>query len=237
MDGFRERVARGDLLRGLWQGLPGPLAAEIAGDAGFDWLLLDGEHGPWDPSDLRARAIAARATGTPVGVRVPTNETWLIRQALEVGPDFVMVPMVGGADAARAAVAASRYPPHGVRGQGAAITRAGRFGRRAEPAASLWLQVESRAALDDLEAICAVDGVDVVFIGPADLGYDMGHPEGGPEVDAACADAIARIRAAGRPAGIFGADPERWVGEGATLVAMGADATILAATLGGLAGR
>ena len=237
MPDFPRRVAAGETLRGVWQTLPGPVAAEIAADAGFDWLLLDGEHGPWDPSDLRARAIAARAGGVPVGIRVPVNETWLVRQALELGPDFVMVPMVDGAAAARAAVAASRYPPAGIRGQGAAVTRAGGYGRRAEPPASVWLQVESRAALAAIEEIAAVEGVDALFLGPADLAHDMGEAIGSPAVDAACLEAVARIRAAGRPAGIFGADPERWVAAGATLVAMGADATALAASLAGLGGR
>ena len=217
-------LARGRPTRGLWQTLPGATAAEIAGDAGFDWLVLDGEHGPWDPKGLRARLIAARAT--PCLLRVPAAEPWLLKQALDLGPDGVLVPMVHSAEAARAAVAACRYPPEGTRGHGAFVSRAGAFGTRPhDPAPSVWVQAESRDALDDLEGICAVPGVDCVFLGPADLSADLGTtPDAIGDV---LADAIGRIRAAGTAAGIYAADPERWVGAGASAVSLGCDAVVL----------
>ena len=236
METLTERIRRGETLRGLWQVLPGPEAAEIAAVAGFDWLVLDGEHGPWDPTDLRRRLIAAPGSV----IRVPANEDWLIKQALDLGAGGILVPMVHDADAARRAVAACRYPPDGVRGTGAMVARASMYGRDAgytaragEP--TVWVQAESRAALANLEAICAVPGVACVFLGPADLAADMGTTTADPALHAALEDAIARIAAAGIAPGIFAADPERWVAAGARIVAMGADGMVLAAGLAALA--
>lgn len=237
MTGLRDRLASGAVLRGLWQNLPGPEAAEIAARAGFDWLVIDGEHGPWDPGDIRRRLIAA----PDAVVRVPANEAWIIKQALDLGARTVLVPMVDDAEAARAAVAACRYPPQGVRGMGAFVARAAAYGAdpeylsRANAETSVWVQAESRAALADLEGICAVEGVDCVFLGPADLAADMGTTPGDPALHAALEDAIARIRQSGRAAGIFAADPERWAAAGANLVAMGSDGMVLAAALRRLA--
>ena len=235
MVGPLSKLAQGGVALGLWQTLPGPVAAEIAGWAGFDWLLLDGEHGPWDPADLRARLIAAG--DTPAGIRVPANEPWLIKQALDLGPAFLMVPMVDSAAEAAAAVSAARYPPAGIRGDGAYVARAARWGRdagyvaRVDAHPSVWAQAESVAALEDLEAICATDGVACVFLGPADLAHDMGVAPGNPSVAAACRDAIRRIRGAGVAAGIFAAEPVRWIEAGANVVSMGCDATMLASAL------
>ncbi|WP_308914907.1 HpcH/HpaI aldolase family protein [Jannaschia sp. LMIT008] len=239
MNVLAERLARGDVLRGLWQVLPGAVAAEVAAEAGFDWLVLDGEHGPWDPSGIRERLIASRAGGCPAIVRVPCGEDWVLKQALDLGADGVLVPMVHDAATARGIVSACRYPPAGTRGNGAAVTRASGFGRdrdhaeRANRNLSIWVQAESRKALETLEDICAVDGVDCVFLGPADLAGDMGAAPSDPAVIAACRDAIGRIRAAGVAAGIFAAEPEVWVEAGANVVAMGADAVLLRQALAG----
>ncbi|MGB3407353.1 MAG: aldolase/citrate lyase family protein [Jannaschia sp.] len=236
MNILQHRLRRGEVLRGLWQNLPGPVAAEIARDAGFDWLMIDGEHGPWDPSDIRARLIAA----PEAAVRVPVNEAWIIKQALDLGARTVLVPMVDTAEQAAAAVAASRYPPDGVRGVGAMVARAGKWGRdggypeRANTEVSVWVQAESRAALRNIEAVCAVPGVDCVFIGPADLAWDMGLRPDHAEVHAAMADAIARIAACGVAPGIFAADPMAWIAAGARVVTMGSDAMVLASGLAAL---
>ncbi|MBM2577877.1 2-keto-3-deoxy-L-rhamnonate aldolase [Jannaschia sp. Os4] len=231
---LKQRVRAGEVLRGLWQTLPGPVAAEIADGAGFDWLMLDGEHGPWDPADLRARAIACRRT--PTIVRVPVAEPWVIKQALDLGIGTVLAPMVHSAAQATEVVAACRYVGGG-RGQGSFIARASGWGRdagyaaRADGEVSVWVQAESRAALAELEGICAVEGVDCVFLGPADLAGDMGMPVSDPSVQDALRDAIRRIRGAGVAAGIYAADPEGWIAEGATVVSMGCDAPLLAAAL------
>lgn len=233
---LKDRLARGDATRGLWQNLPGVEAAEIAARAGFDWIVIDGEHGAWDPSAIRAKLIAA----PDAVVRVPVGEAWVIKQALDLGARTVLVPMVDDAEAARAAVAAARYPPEGVRGVGAMVARAGGWGAdpgyldRANREVSVWIQAESRAALADLEAICAVPGVDCVFLGPADLAWDMGLRPDHPEVIAALEDAVGRIAAAGLSPGIFAADPEHWIEAGARVVALGSDVMVLTAGLAAL---
>ncbi len=233
MNSLQKRLARGEVTRGLWQNLPGPEAAELAAYAGFDWILIDGEHGAWDVGDIRRRLIAA----PDAVVRVPANETWILKQALDIGARTVMVPMVDTPQQARAAVAACRYPPDGVRGMGAAVARAAMYGydadygARANSEVSIWVQAESREALANLEAICAVPGVDCVFLGPADLSADMGLTPTDPTVLAALEDAIGRIAATGMPPGIFAADPERWVVAGARVVSLGSDAAVLAGAL------
>ncbi|MEM7641703.1 MAG: aldolase/citrate lyase family protein [Pseudomonadota bacterium] len=230
MTDLKDRIRAGETLRGLWQNLPGPEAAELAARVGFDWLVIDGEHGAWDPGDIRRRLIAA----PDAVVRVPSGEAWLIKQALDLGARTILVPMVDTADQARAAVSACRYPPAGIRGVGALVARAGLYGLRDEGLAeidaqiSVWVQAESRAALQNLEAICAVPGVDCVFIGPADLAADMGCETTDPALHAALDDAIARIAATGLAPGIFAADPDRWVAAGARVVSVGSDALVLA---------
>ena len=236
MTDLKQRVARGDVLRGVWQNLPGPDAASIAAAAGFDWVVVDGEHGAFDPTELRLKLIAA----PEAVVRVPTNAAWMIAQVLDLGARTVLVPMVDDAEQAAAAVRAARYPPEGRRGVGAIVAPAGRWGAdpgytaRANDAVSVWVQAESRTALGNLEAICAVPGVDCVFLGPADLARDMGADPGDDAVLAVMEDAIARIDAAGCAPGIFAADPERWVRAGARVVSLGSDALVLTAGLAAL---
>ncbi|WP_281825363.1 HpcH/HpaI aldolase family protein [Jannaschia rubra] len=230
MNSLRDRIASGAVTRGIWQNLPGPEAAELAAAAGFDWIVIDGEHGAWDPGCIRRRLIAA----PDAVVRVPVNEAWILKQALDLGARTVLVPMVDDADAARKAVAACRYPPYGVRGMGAFVARAAMYGLdpgyvdRADADVSVWVQAESRAALVNLEAICAVPGVDCVFLGPADLAADMGLTTDDPALLAALTEAIARIAARGIAPGVFAANPDRWVAAGARVVSLGSDAMVLA---------
>lgn len=230
MNTLRNRLASGAVTRGLWQNLPGPELAELAAAAGLDWICIDGEHGAWDVADIRARLIAA----PDAVVRVPDNQDWLLKQALDLGARTVLVPMVDTAEDAARAVAACRYPPEGLRGMGAFVARAAMYSldpgyvSRANAEVSVWVQAESRAALTNLEAICAVPGVDCVFLGPADLAADMGTVASDPAVHAALDDAIARIAATGTPPGIFAADPDRWIAAGARVVSMGSDAMVLA---------
>lgn len=230
MNTLKEKLAAGAVTRGLWQNLPGPELAELAAHAGFDWLVIDGEHGAWDPADIRARLIAA----PDAVVRVPTDDAWILKQALDLGAQTVLVPMIDTPEQASAVAAACRYPPQGMRGMGAFVARAAMYSldpgyiARANDDISVWVQAESRAALENLEAICAVPGVDCVFLGPADLAADMGTDASDPAVHAALTDAITRIAATGTPPGIFAADPERWVAAGARVVSMGSDAMVLA---------
>lgn len=242
---LKTALAQGRLQRGFWLNLSSPLVAEMAGQAGVDWCLIDGEHGPWDPVGIRDQLIALRGTGAAPVVRVPCDAPWILKQVLDLGAQSVLVPMVHSAEQARAAVRALRYPPAGMRGHGAMVARAGGFGRIADYAATAdaqiccILQAESRAALDALDAIAAIEGVDAVFVGPADLAADMGHLDDPdhPDVQAAIAGAIARIRGQGKAAGIIcaPADFDRYIALGVTFLGLGSDAMILQAGLDALA--
>lgn len=233
---------------GLWLGLANPYTAEICAGAGFDWLVIDGEHAPNDLSLMLAQLQALAGYEVAPVVRVPIGETWMIKQVLDLGAQTVLVPMVESAAQARELVRAMRYPPQGVRGVGAALARASGFNRRAGYLASaneqtcLLVQVESCAGLEAIEEIAALDGVDGIFIGPADLAADMGHlaDPGAPEVKAAVLDGIARIARAGCAPGILTGDPamvQDCLDAGALFVAVGTDVTLLSGATSALAAR
>ncbi len=208
---LKSRLARGEMLRGLWVCLGSETVTEIAGHAGFDWCLIDGEHGAYDPTMIRRQLMILEGTPAEAVVRVPVNADWVLKQVLDLGAQSVMVPMINSAAEARAAVAACKYPPDGIRGIGGATTRASGFGAfdgytgTANDQIAVFLQVETQAGLDDLEGIAATEGVDCVFIGPSDLSADMGYRDDpdAPQVWAAITDAVRKIRAAGKPAGII----------------------------------
>ena len=203
---FKAALTLGPAQIGLWLSLASPYSTEICATAGFDWLLIDGEHSPNDVrSTLQALQAAAGYRSHPV-VRVVQGETALIKQMLDIGAQTLLVPMVDTPEQARALVAATRYPPEGIRGVGAAAARASRWGARtdyvneANQEVCLLVQVESTTGMDNLDAICAVEGVDGVFIGPSDLAASMGfrgqltHPK----VQATVDEAIRRIAASGK---------------------------------------
>jgi 4-hydroxy-2-oxoheptanedioate aldolase len=222
---------------GLWSALRSNIVAEILAGAGFDWILIDTEHGPNEVPDVLSQ-LQAMATGTaePV-VRCAWNDPVLIKRVLDVGARSILVPFVQNADEARKAVAATRYPPLGIRGVSVA-PRANRFGRvagyhrRAHEEMCVLVQVETRTAVAGIEAIAAVEGVDGLFIGPSDLAADLGHlaDPRHAEVQAVIANACARIRAAGKAAGILTGDPEeaaRYLETGFSFVAVGSDVGVL----------
>lgn len=234
---------------GLWMGLANAYTAEICAGAGFDWLVIDGEHAP--NNDLQVivaqlQALAAHPV-SPV-VRVPVGETWIIKQVLDIGAQTILVPMVETASQAEELVRAVRYPPHGVRGVGAALARASHFNRikdylsTANEQVCLIVQVESRTGLAAIEEIGAVDGVDGIFIGPSDLAADMGYlgKPGTPEVEKAVLDGIARIVATQKAAGVLTADgtfARRCLAAGASFVAVGTDVTLFSGATQALAGE
>jgi 4-hydroxy-2-oxoheptanedioate aldolase len=245
-NGFKRALAEGRPQIGLWCTLPGGYVAEVLAGAGFDWLLFDTEHSPSDPIAVLEQLRAAAAYPVSCVVRAAWNDAVLIKRFLDVGAQTLLLPYVQDAGEARAAVAAMRYPPRGVRGV-SSISRATRFGRvadyarRAEEELCLLVQVETVEALGQIEAIAGVDGVDGIFVGPADLAASMGHPgaAGHPEVVAAIEDALRRIRRAGKPAGILTPDREfarRSLELGAGFVAVGVDTGLLVAAAEGLAG-
>lgn len=232
---------------GLWSSLCDNVVAEVLGHAGYDWIVIDTDHAPGEPLDLVSR-LQALATGTaePV-VRVAWNDAVLIRRLLDVGVRCLLVPSVRSAEQARSAVAATRYPPHGVRGVSPAH-RADGFGRvtghiqNGHQEICVLVQLETPAALDHLEEIAGMEGVNGLFLGAADLAAAMGHlgDQMHSAVQAALADACARILAAGKPAGIFAAsdaEASGYFAMGFTFVAIGSDIDLLAAGSSALAAR
>jgi 4-hydroxy-2-oxoheptanedioate aldolase len=244
---FKQAIAAGQLQIGLWSSLCNAIAAEIVADSGFDWILFDSEHSPNEIPGLMAQLQAsARGTASAI-VRPAWNDAVLIKRVLDIGAQSILVPYVQDAEEARRAVAAIRYPPAGIRGV-AAASRASRYGRvtdylkKADSEICLLVQVETRAALEQLEAIAAVDGVDGVFIGPSDLSASFGHI-GNPqhaEVQKALEDGVRRLKAIGKPAGILTLSEEearRYIGWGYTFVAVGSDIGLLARGADALAKR
>ncbi len=235
---FKEGLKSGRAQIGLWSSLSSSYTVEVIAGAGFDWILLDMEHSPNDLESLIGQLQAAAPYATHPVVRVPWNDMVAIKRVLDVGAQSLLVPYVSTAEEAASAVSYTRYPPKGVRGV-AGTTRATRFGRvkdyarRAHEEICLLVQVETALALDNIEAICAVDGIDGVFIGPADLHASLGYPGeiANPAVRPRIDDAIRRIRAAGKAPGILTpseADARHWLQCGALFVAVGADVGILA---------
>lgn len=235
---FKRALKAGGAPIGLWSSLSSHYSVEVIAGAGFDWILLDMEHSPNDLESVMAQLQAAAPYPSHPVVRVPWNDMVSIKRLLDIGTQSLLVPYVSTADEARAAVSYTRYPPAGVRGV-AGTTRATRFGRvkdyarRAHEEICLLVQIETQGALDNIEAICALDGVDGVFIGPADLHASLGYPGeiANPKVKPLIDDAIRRIRKAGKAPGILTpseADAKHWLQCGAQFVAVGADVGILA---------
>ena len=235
---FKRALRAGKAQIGLWSSLSSNYSVEVIAGAGFDWLLLDTEHSPNELESLLTQLQAAAPYATHPVVRVPWNDMVVIKRVLDIGAQSLLVPYVSTPEEAAAAVSYVRYPPAGVRGV-AGTTRASRFGRvkdyarRAHEEICLLVQLETQRALDNLEAICAVEGIDGVFIGPADLHASLGHAGeiANPEVKPLIDEAIRRIRKCGRAPGILTpneADARHWLGCGALFVAVGADVGILA---------
>ena len=234
---FRDDLRAGRRLIGCWVSLASPVTAEVVGLAGFDWLLLDGEHAPNDVGSFVPQLMALKDSASAPVVRPPSNDVVVIKRLLDAGFHNFLVPMVDTADDARRAVAATRYPPAGVRGVSVAM-RGNRYGtvadyqRLANDNVAVAVQIESPTAVDNVDAICAVDGVDAVFVGPSDLAATLGHlgDASHPEVQRAIATVIERARAAGVAAGILApaeADARRYMAMGATMVAVGSDLGVL----------
>jgi 2-keto-3-deoxy-L-rhamnonate aldolase RhmA len=217
MNAFQHLLAQADghPPLGTWVMSASPIVAEAVGCAGFDWGVLDMEHTPLDLMDV-VHLLQATA-GTPMlpVLRVPWNDTVMVKRVLDAGAKTLLFPFVQNADEARRAVAATRYPPEGVRGM-AGMSRGSRFGtvpdyyRVANRSIAVIVQLETPAAMDQLEAIAAVEGVDAIFLGPADLSGAMGHVGNltHPEVMAVMSQAVTRCHAVGKPVGTVGGTVE-----------------------------
>lgn len=238
VNGFRKALLEGRTQIGLWVGLADANAAEALAGTGYDWLLFDGEHAPNDVRTVLDQLRAAAPYPSHAVVRPVQGDPALIKQYLDIGAQTLLVPMVETAEQAAMLVRAMRYPPRGFRGVGAALARASRWNQvdgyldHADEQMCLVVQAETPSALGRLESIAAVDGVDGVFFGPADLSASMGlrGQPGHPAVQQAILDGIATVRAAGKAAGALMADPvmaRRCLDAGASFVAVGVDTTLL----------
>lgn len=231
----RLRDRQGPLV-GLWTASGSPVAAEIVAGSGADLVLIDAEHGPIDAATALPLLQAVAGHDTTAMVRVPWNDQVAIKRFLDIGAQNLIVPTVSSVAEAEAAVAAMRYPPAGVRGIGSALARASQWTRvpdyvaRADGYVSLTVQIETAEAVEQAAAIATVEGVDAVFIGPADLAGSLGQP--GPEVVAATVlRIIETVRATGTPVGVnafIPADAERYLAAGVDFVVVQGDVTLLA---------
>jgi 4-hydroxy-2-oxoheptanedioate aldolase len=245
---FKKTLTEPGVQIGLWLALADPYSAELCATAGFDWLLIDGGHGP---NDLRSTLAVLQAVAPyrahPV-VRVPHSDPALLKQVLEIGATTLLVPMVDSAERARELVRAVRYPPEGVRGVGSGLARSSRWSaypdyvQEANERICLLVQIESVAGLAALQEIAGIPGVDGVFIGAADLAASMGYlgRPAHPDVRAAIEKALAAIQESGKPAGMLETDEElarRSIELGARFVAVGVEASLLAGAVRSLAAR
>ncbi|WP_285135598.1 aldolase/citrate lyase family protein [Microbacterium sp. lyk4-40-TSB-66] len=237
---FRAALAASDRpLAGMWVCSGSALVAEIAAGSGLDWLLVDMEHSATSLDSVLAQLqVAAAYPVTPV-VRVAWNDPVTIKRVLDVGAQNLIVPMISTEDEARAAVAATRYPPQGIRGVGSALARSARWNRvddylaEAAEHVSLTVQIETTAGVANAAGIAAVEGVDAVFVGPSDLSASMGllGQQSHPDVVAAVHAVFTACRDAGTPVGVNAFDPavaDAYLDAGADFVAVGADVALLA---------
>ncbi len=230
---FRADLRAGKRLIGCWSSLASPITAEVLGLAGFDWILLDGEHSPNDVLTFIPQLMALKDSSAAPIARPPWNEPVILKRLLDAGFHNFLIPFVETAEQAKAAVAATRYPPAGIRGVSVS-QRQNRYGtvpdffKQANDNLTVLVQIESRAGMDNIDAIAKVEGVDGIFVGPSDLAAAMGQlgNPAHPEVQAAIKHLFERARAAGKPSGTLApveADARRYMEWGASFVAVGSD--------------
>ncbi len=235
---FKTALKAGHQQLGFWLGLCNPLSAELLGHTGYDWLLIDGEHAPNNMLSIMAQLQAIGNTDTQAVVRLVDDNPAAIKQALDIGAQTLLIPMVETAEQASALVSGMRYPPLGTRGVGNAIARAASWGMRADyldevhDELCLLIQIETAKGVENLDAILAVEGIDGVFIGPADLAASLGHlgDPGHPAVTTVIAESIAKISAAGLAPGTLATTTEiaqERAGQGVKFIAIGVDSMAL----------
>lgn len=239
---FKKSLADAGSKYGLWLGLPDTICAEICATAGFDWLLVDGEHAPYSVRDIQNHLQAIAPYNVPALVRPMEGRTALLKQLLDVGAQSFLVPMVETSVQAQQLVKDVLYPPQGVRGLGPSMARAARWNgienylHQANQEICLIVQAETELAMENLAAITAVEGVDGVFIGPSDLSASMGHVgnPGHPDVIAAIEKGIATIKAAGKAVGILAVDEklvQHYTKLEVDFIGVGVDASLLASSV------
>jgi 2-dehydro-3-deoxyglucarate aldolase len=234
---FRQDLIARRRLLGCWASLASPISTEVLGYAGFDWLLIDAEHAPNDLQSIMLQLMALKASPSAPVVRPAWADPILLKRLLDVGVYNFLMPFIESAEQARAAVAATRYPPSGIRGV-AVAQRSNQYGycsdyfQHINDNIAVLIQIESRAGVDAARAIAAVAGVDCIFIGPSDLSASLGHfgDPAHPEVQEAMAHILAAATAENKPVGILSAverDAQRYLGLGMTCVAVGLDVVLL----------
>jgi len=235
---FKQALKGDQPLWGLWLGLPDSTCAEIVAGAGFDWLLIDSEHAPFELDSTMRHLQAIAPYGVPAIVRPEEGRTALLKRLLDIGAQTLLIPMCDSAEQARGLVKAVKYPPQGIRGLGSSLARAANWNRipgylhKANEEICLIVQAETVTAMENLAEIAAVDGVDAVFIGPSDLSASMGHignPDH-PEVVAAIENGLQIINDAGKAAGLFCINPAKadsYVAKGAKFLGVGVDTLLL----------
>ena len=230
---FRQDLLQGKTLIGCWSALCSPISTEVLGLAGFDWLLLDGEHAPNDVTTFVPQLMALKGSRSAPVVRPQFNDPVVIKRLLDIGFYNFLIPFVETQEQAERAVASTRYPPAGIRGVSVSH-RSNMFGTvpdyftRINDNIAVMVQIESQQGVDNLDAIAAVDGIDGIFVGPSDLAAAMGHlgNAGHPDVQAAIRHIFERAKAHGKASGILApveADARRYLDWGATFVAVGSD--------------
>ena len=223
----------------LWQGIPNTTVAEIGAGAGFDWVLIDAEHAPFNVPAVMAHLQAVEPYPVSALVRPVEGNAALIKQLLDIGAQTLLVPMVNSAEQAKQIVQAAKYPPEGIRGLGTSMARAANWNRtsnylhKANDQICVIVQIETQEAMDNIESIVAVDGVDAVFIGPSDLSAAMGHigNPGHPDVVAAVEKAFDVINKSGKSAGVLAVTPDlvkKYQDAGAKFIGVGVDVSLLA---------
>lgn len=231
---FKHAIRNNERQIGLWVALANPISTELCAGAGFDWLLLDGEHGPNDVRSVLFQLQAIAAYPSQPVVRISAPDAVQVKQMLDIGAQTLLVPMVDTAQQAADMARAARYPPRGTRGIGSALARASGYSaisdylHTADDEICVLVQAETKKAIENLDGLAATEGVDGVFIGPSDLAADMGMigQPNAPEIVDTVEHAIARIVGQGKPAGVLATDPniaKRYLGKGASFVAIGTD--------------
>lgn len=245
---FKDAISSQKAQIGLWQALGSPITVELCAAAGYDWLLLDAEHGPSTIPSLLAQLQAMNGSVSHAVVRVPNDDPTVIKQVLDVGAMTILVPFVESAEQARRIVAATRYAPEGIRGLAAGQVRASRWGRDtayiddAQERISVLVQIENRTGLNNIADIATVGGVDGVFIGPADLAASLGYRgrPGHPDMLIVIDNAIEKVKATGKAVGLLTLDEmlaREYIAKGCSFVAVGTDVTILARGVDSLIAR
>jgi len=238
----------GAVQSGLWLAMANATVAEIAGHSGVDWCLIDGEHGPNTLQTIAAQLQALAGTPAEPVVRVPMGDDWMLKQVLDLGVQTLVVPLVHTAAQAEQAAAAVRYPGQGVRGMGAVLARASRYGEIVDYVSSaneeifLFVQIESAEAVENIDAIAAVEGVDGIFVGPADLSADMGFvgAPNAPQVQAAIDHVYDRAAAAGKVVGTITFDADDYqpqIDRGVRFLGLGGDSTLVMQAFHGVASK